>query len=64
MLHIYCNPGQSIYDAVRERFGVDYEPVVNGPGRRHPEATGMVGTVTVRPYESFAVIKKVASIKA
>lgn len=57
MKYIQCGFNQSIYQAVEEEFGPDFRPVVDGMGTSHPEVPGMVGIVTVRPRESFAVVR-------
>jgi len=56
MKYVRCGANQSIYEAVAEHFGDGFHPVANGIGRKHPEAAGMVGEVTVRQGESFAVV--------
>ena len=55
-MHVNCGSNESIYDATARMFGPGCKPVVKGMGTKHPEEPGMVGTVTVRPGESFAVV--------
>jgi len=53
--HVRCTAGESVFEACRVHFGPGYT-VVAGPGRRSPTALGMVGTVSVRDGEVFAVV--------
>lgn len=56
MKYVRCGLNQSIYEACAEHFGAEFAPVVKGMGTRHPDEPGMVGTINVRPGESFAVV--------
>ena len=58
MKHVRCAASQSVFDACKEHFGADYELVTRSGGVQHPDADDMVGTVTVRPGEAFAVVPR------
>jgi hypothetical protein len=58
MKQVQCKPGQNVFDACAEHYGREYKVVIWSGGVPSPEASGMVGVVSVRPRERFAVVPR------
>jgi len=55
---VECVAGESLFHATERGFGPGFEPLIRGMGRPHPYHPQMVGTVTVRPGQRFAIVPK------